>query len=250
MLLYYITDRRQFAGDTTAQRHALLAKIAEAARCGVDYIQLREKDLATRELQRLTYEAVRIVRDVRNQSKVEHGNRKLETRKSKLLINARTDVALAAGADGVHLPSGDLAPSEVRAIWDATLRSRELRIEDGEAELATGDWRPATIAVSCHSVADVLAAESHGADFAVFAPVFEKEGRAGVGLDALRDACCRATARDAKTEAAATGQMPVLALGGVTLANVRACVEAGATGIAGIRLFQENDIAEIVRKLR
>lgn len=241
MLLYYITDRRQFPGDELARRRALLAKIAEAARCGVDYIQLREKDLSTRELELLAREAVQVVRQ----------NAKLETRNVKLLINSRTDIALATGADGVHLPSGDLAASEVRAIWDAAQRGPNgERTQNRELALTTGGWRPATVGVSCHSLADVLSAESHGADFAVFAPVFEKEGLPRVGLAALRAACRRTTARDVKTEAAAAGHMPVLALGGITVENARACMEAGAAGIAGIRLFQKHDIAEIVAKLQ
>jgi thiamine-phosphate pyrophosphorylase len=62
-LLYYITDRSQFRGDERARRRAILGKIAEAARAGVDYIQLREKDLSTRELEMLAREVVAIVRE-------------------------------------------------------------------------------------------------------------------------------------------------------------------------------------------
>ena len=62
-LLYYITDRTQFPGDESARRRALLAKIADAARSGVDYIQLREKDLSTRDLEALAREAVVAVRE-------------------------------------------------------------------------------------------------------------------------------------------------------------------------------------------
>jgi thiamine-phosphate pyrophosphorylase len=92
--------------------------------------------------------------------------------------------------------------------------------------------------VSCHTADEVRRAESHGADFAVFGPVFEKVGTPlSVGLDALRAACHLA-------------RMPVLAIGGITLENAGACVEAGAAGIAAIRLFQKNDVSEIVRKLR
>src|ERR1700758_3214952 len=103
MLLCYITDRRAFPGADADQRSTLLRCIAEAALAGVAYIQLREKDLPTRALEQLAREAVRAVRD--------HSDR------TKLLINSRTDIALACGADGVHLPADDLPPSEVRAIW-------------------------------------------------------------------------------------------------------------------------------------
>jgi thiamine-phosphate pyrophosphorylase len=95
------------------------------------------------------------------------------------------------------------------------------------------------VGVSCHSVAEVSEAEEQGADFAVFAPVFEKKDTAGVrpaGLEALHQACLR--------------KIPVLALGGVKLENARACLDAGAAGIAAIRLFQENDLAEVVSTLR
>src|ERR1700726_4132726 len=106
-LLYYITDRSQFRGDEHARRHALLAKVAEAARAGVDYIQLREKDLSTRELESLAREVVSIVHE---SSQLRAENRELRT---ALLINSRTDVALAVQADGVHLRSNDVRPQEV-----------------------------------------------------------------------------------------------------------------------------------------
>lgn len=92
------------------------------------------------------------------------------------------------------------------------------------------------IAVSCHSPAEVAQAAASGATFTVFAPVFEKKGASPAGLAALRRAC-------------ATG-IPVLALGGVTLSNAHACLDTGAAGIAAIRLFQENDIAAVVRQVR
>ena len=99
------------------------------------------------------------------------------------------------------------------------------------------------IGVSAHSVADVASAEAHGADFAAIAPVFEKSGTANhSGLELLRQVCHR-------TETAQP-PMPVLALGGVTLENARQCVEAGAAGIAAIRLFQQNDVHAIVKQLR
>ncbi len=215
MLLYYITDRQQFPGPEPRRRELLLARIAEAARAGVDYIQLREKDLPTRELESLAREAVRRVRET--------GNVKRETH---LLINSRSDVALATGADGVHLPSDDISASDARAVWSSALTRNAKR-----------ETRNVIIAVSCHTAAEVRLAESQGADFAVFGPVFEKVGTSlSTGLDALHRACL--------------GHMPVLAIGGVTLENARACVAAGAAGIAAIRLFQQNNISEIVGSRR
>ena len=111
-LLYYITDRTAFAGDEPTRRRRLLEKIREAARAGVDYIQLREKDLPTRDLESIAREAVSVIARLRTE------NRELRT---ALLINSRIDVALAVQADGVHLRSDDLSPQEVRAIWDSNV---------------------------------------------------------------------------------------------------------------------------------
>lgn len=219
MLLYYITDRAQFPGDENARRRAVLAKIAEATRACIDYIQLREKDLSTRELEQLAREAVHVINELKAV------NREPRTR---LLINSRTDVALAVGADGVHLRADDICPSDVRRIWS-----------EGLARNSQPDARGPVIAVSCHSSADIVRAKSEGADFAVFAPVFEKKAPPETrpkGLKALR-------------EASEMG-IPVFALGGVTLENAPACLEAGAAGIAAIRLFQENKIDEVIRALR
>jgi thiamine-phosphate pyrophosphorylase len=207
--LYYITDRRQIPGAGQEQERRLLEKIAECAASGVDLIQLREKDLGAHALEKLALKAMAALA----------GSRTL------LLINARTDVALACGAHGVHLPANDLAASEVRAIF------------------ARAGVSEPVIGVSTHSAAEVASAEAHGADFAVFAPIFEKGGTASrEGLEELQRICHR-------TEAAQP-PMPVLALGGITLENARLCVEAGAAGIAGIRLFQQNDALAIVKKLR
>lgn len=228
MLLYYITDRRQFPGSAAEQRAALLRKISEAARCGVDYIQLREKDLTARELLRLAKDARNAISEVAT-SGLETRNSQLATR---LLINSRIDVALACGADGVHLRADDISAADARAAWMKAASARD-------PGLGTHDC---LIAYSCHTAGEVRRAESDGADFVVFAPVFEKGGKRGVGLEALRAAC--------RGLPEAGTPVPVLALGGVTLDNARACLEAGAAGIAGIRLFQDNDVAEVVGHLR
>src|SRR5271165_6931350 len=100
-VLYYITDRAGFSGDERARRARLLDKIAEATSHGVDYIQLREKDLSTRELESLACEAGRIVSTLTSESR---------DLRAVLLINSRTDVALASGAAGVHLRADDVSP--------------------------------------------------------------------------------------------------------------------------------------------
>lgn len=212
MLLYYITDRTQLAAGEADRRAMLLARIAEAARCGVDYIQLREKDLSARELESLAREVLRAVRD--------HSSH------TRLLINSRTDVALAVGADGVHLRSDDVSATDTRALLARAGRPQTL------------------VAVSCHTSSEVVRADAGGANFGVFGPIFQKPGGEAValGLEALREVCDR-TALTVK-------RMPVLALGGVTAENAAQCIKAGAAGVAGIRLFQEGEIAEVVRLMK
>src|SRR5208337_5494148 len=110
-LLYYITDRTAFAADEPTRRRRLLEKISEAAHAAVDYIQLREKDLPTRELESLAREAVRIIHE---SFSLRTENREPRT---ALLINSRADVALAVEAGGVHLRSEDLSPTDVGEVW-------------------------------------------------------------------------------------------------------------------------------------
>ena len=157
----------------------------------VDWVQIREKDLAAHEL----IEIVRSAMALPN------------LRSVKILVNSRVDVALAAGAAGVHLPSGSIAVSEWRAITPVGF----------------------LIGVSCHSLADVLRAESEGADYVLFGPVFAPLSKtsdlAPRGLEGLRMVC-------------GSVKIPVLALGGITWENAEASVEAGAAGVAGISMFR------------
>jgi thiamine-phosphate pyrophosphorylase len=176
MIRYYVTDRRQ--GDIfTAARIA----IAD----GVDMIQVREKDLPGAEL----FEIVCRMRDLAAGSK------------TRILVNDRLDIALAAEVDGVHLPSEGLPPASVRPFVKL-------------------------LGVSAHSDADVIEAEQAGADFVVFGPIFDSPGKQAVGLDPLR----RVTG---------VTKIPVLAIGGLTKVNAQDVLGAGAAGIAGIRLFQQ-----------
>ena len=140
---------------------------------------------------------------------------------TRLLVNDRADVAAAAGADGVHLTTQSINAKTIRRTF-------------GEDFL---------IGVSTHSLAEAEVAKRDGADFVVFGPVFATPSKENYGLPAEL----------AKLECVAKelSPFPVLALGGVDVTNARACLRAGASGIAGISLFQESDrISEVVRKLR
>src|SRR5277367_3592613 len=99
MLLYAISDRRSLPGDEKQRQRALVELARKWARGGVDYIQIREKDLSAADLEQLAREIVAAVRG--------------ERRKTKILLNGPAEIALAAGADGVHLP-GNLPPGALK----------------------------------------------------------------------------------------------------------------------------------------
>ena len=197
MIRYAVTQRTLFAADEV-QRSAELVRRAELwAAEGIDFVQLREKDLEAGGLAELAGRLVRVM-----------GSR------TKLLVNGRADVAVTAGAAGVHLTSqpDELTPVQVRQIFG---------LAGVDAPL---------ISVSCHTLGEVERARDSGVDLILFGPVFEKHvgGEVmvvGLGLEALRRACV------------AAAPVQVLALGGVTRESAGACVEAGAAGVAGIRLF-------------
>jgi thiamine-phosphate pyrophosphorylase len=214
LLLYYITDRSQFGGDEASRRRKLLEKIAEAAGSGIDFIQLREKDLSSSELELLAHEATRTIRE-NSPANV--------ARPTRLLINSRTDVAIACGAAGVHLRSDDVSPESVREVWQHNRH---------------GGHGSVVMSVACHSVDEVRIAAENSADIVLFGPVFEKRHFRVPpnGVPVLEHACRE--------------KVPLIALGGVSLENAQSCVDAGAVGIAGIRVFQESPIAQVVRQLR
>ncbi len=241
MLRYAITDRIRFAAESGQQAEpdrqaALLAQAARLAANGIDFIQLREKDLSAAALASL---ARRLLATLR----AGPTRRSFNSPRPKLLINSRADVAVAICADGVHLTSSpnELTPAQVRALYAAASLPEPI------------------VSLSCHTLAEVVRAASSAPEerptLILFGPVFEKvaaknvvaeqalnlngdaEDRApeksrvakkistGPGLDLLRAACL------------AAAPIPVLALGGVTRANTDICLDAGAAGIAAIRLF-------------
>ena len=182
--LLAVSDRASLGEDR------LPGWIGQLAAAGVDGLMLREKDLADRALYALT----RLARSL------------FLPASGRLLVNGRLDVALAAGADGAHLP-GDGVPL-------AALRQRF-----GPRPL---------LGRSTHRLEEVAEARDAGADYVVFGPVYSTPGKApgeGQGLAGL--------------ERAAAQGLPVYALGGVTLERLAEVAAAGAAGAAGIRLFQE-----------
>ena len=159
---------------------------ARAASDGVEMIQIRAKQLSARDLAQLVRGAL------------------AQARQSKIIVNTRTDIALACGAHGVHLPAESMAPHAIRSIAPEGF----------------------LIGASCHTPDDLRAAEREGADFAVYGPVFPSVTKSltPIGIEAFRQAvsCVR---------------LPVYALGGVTAENAPQCIQAGAAGVAGISLF-------------
>ncbi len=206
MLRYAITDRFLLGDDEPTRRKALIARGIAWAKDGIDYIQLREKDLPVEDLQQLAIELVAAVRKVGGPGRVLHWTR--------VLINGSAEAAIAARADGVHLRAEQGS--------GMALQVREMFAGAGLPE--------PVVSVACHTLREVESARDLGVDLALYGPVFGKEvqGRpvaAGIGLDALR------------VVSRAAAPMPVLALGGVTKETAEICEKAGAAGIAGIRMF-------------
>jgi thiamine-phosphate pyrophosphorylase len=200
-LLCYITDRRQLRSVSLA------AFIRETVRAGVDMVQVREKDLPSRELITLVEEALSATREPGMGG-------------ARVVVNDRVDVALAGGADGAHLAAHSMPVQVVRRFVP----------------------RAFVIGVSCHSLDEAMAAESGGADYLVLGPVFETPSKLGYGPPLGLEKLGNVTSRI---------RIPVLALGGITVDRVRPCLEAGASGIAGIRIFQDcESVQERVRELR
>lgn len=195
-LFYYITDRRQLTGIT------LISCIKRALDWGVDFIQIREKDLSDRALYELTCRVVFLSR----------------TTECKILVNGRADIALAAGAQGVHLPSTGTRIQEIRP------------------------WLPRDfiVGVSVHTMGEIRDACAQAADYILVGHLFptsskESYGRP-LGLRFLRKACSSVST-------------PIFGLGGIRPEFVTPVLAAGAAGISGISLFQKTSCFRELRRL-
>jgi thiamine-phosphate pyrophosphorylase len=195
-IFYYITDRKQLSGTP------LSTCIRRALDWGVDFIQIREKDQPARALYELTCRVVSLARST----------------KCRILVNGRADIALAAGAHGVHLPSADLPA------------------------LALRSWVPKDfcIGVSIHSMSEIRRACAQGVDYILAGHLFPTESKQGLGsplgLEFLRKARKEATT-------------PIFGLGGIRPELVPAVLASGAAGVAGISLFQKSDEFSRLKKL-
>jgi thiamine-phosphate pyrophosphorylase len=187
-----VTDRRRLAGaDATfaGARGAVRAQVRDAVAAGVDLIQVREGDLASADLAALVTDLLAVTR----------------ASATRLVVNDRLDVALACGADGVHLRGDSIAPAAARRLAPAGF----------------------LIGRSVHTPAEAAAAA--GADYLIAGAVFATGSKPAttpwLGLDGLRSIARASSA-------------PVLAIGGVTIDRLAEIAAAGAAGIAAIGLFQ------------
>ncbi len=206
-IVCYVTDRKSLnPAVARADTPQILENIRRAVEAGVDWLQIREKDLPARELLKLARQAVQMAA----------GRRGGNPGPARMIVNDRLDVALAAGAHGVHLGHESLAAGDV---------IRWCRAGNAPADFAIG--------VSCHSLEEARESESAKADYIFWGPVFETPSKlqfgAPQGLVKLTEIC------------RAVPNIKVIAIGGVNAENAASCIQAGASGIAAIRMFQESN---------
>jgi thiamine-phosphate pyrophosphorylase len=211
ILLYLITNRLAFLRSSEIHYDDLprlqLEVIGKAARAGCQLIQIREKDMSAKELAAFTRVAVACARP--------HG--------ARVLVNDRLDVAMAAGADGVHLRASSIPAREVRAA---------------AAKAGLEDF---LIGVSTHSVAEAKSAEEGSADFIVCGPVYDTPSKRAFGPP---------LGLDVFAEILGAVETPVLAIGGIDISNYREPLLRGAAGVAAIGLFADvENLEQTVRSI-
>ena len=191
-ITYLITRGEATSENFASAKQQILDIIALAVEEKVSLIQIREKHLTALLLCELTESAVSVTRGST----------------TKVLVNDRADIAMACGADGVHLTSNSIPVNVIRSMVPADF----------------------LVGISSHSLDDAMAAAQDGADFAVLAPVFDTPGKGEpLGIDMLAEVC------------RATQPFPILALGGTNERNLAEVLRAGAGGFAAIRAMNEPD---------
>lgn len=205
-ILCAVTDRHRFqAADARAACDALVTFAEDAAAADIDLLQVREPDL----------DDVTLLRLVERMCAAARGSR------TRVLVNDRVDIAMAAGAAGVHLRESSYPAARARALLgDEAIVGRSVHVHAGDATSS---------APSASSASSMAPADAEGLDYVVFGTVFatrsKPEGHPLAGLDGLRAAVQGWT------------PLPVLAIGGVTEARVGEIAATGAAGVAAIGLF-------------
>ncbi|HEY2108357.1 MAG TPA: thiamine phosphate synthase, partial [Candidatus Acidoferrales bacterium] len=206
-IICYVTDSKALPADKTAStppNKALLDTIRAAAAAGVDWVQIREKGLATRDLFELVREAVALAPEAPGPT---------QSHSIKVIVNDRLDVALGAGAAGVHLGHASAPAGEV---------VRWCRAGNAPPDFLIG--------VSCHSLEGAREAESAGASYTYFGPIYETPSKIPFG---------KPHGVGELAQVAKAVRIPVIAIGGINESNAVECIRAGAAGIAAIRMIQD-----------
>lgn len=188
---YLITEGRATVKNFHEVSERILEIIKTAVRANIRLIQIREKNLSAKLIFELTSEAVKITKNT----------------ETKILVNDRADIAVAANADGVHLTSKSLPTKIIRQIFPKDL----------------------IIGVSAHNLEEAQKAKLQGADFATFSPIFKTPSKEisgePQGLEALIEVCEKLS------------PFPIIALGGIDENNYREVLGNGAKGFAAIRFL-------------
>jgi thiamine-phosphate pyrophosphorylase len=201
-LIYLISGGETTNVNFTEKKSKILKLIEIAVQSKISLIQIREKQLSAR----LTFQLVAEAAEITKNSA------------TKLLVNDRADIALAAEADGVHLTSLSLSAETIRRALPKNF----------------------IVGVSAHTIEEAETAEKQRADFVTFSPIFSSPGKVNpVGVEKLREVCGR------------LNSFPVLALGGINETNFAEVLETGASGFAAIRfLNSEKNLKKLATELR
>jgi thiamine-phosphate pyrophosphorylase len=197
-IVYIITEGIANEQNFSKTRAKILNLVKIAVEAKISLIQIREKQLPARNVFELAREAAKIAK---------HSN-------TKILVNDRADIALAAKADGVHLTASSLSAEIIRRHFPEDF----------------------IIGASAHTIEKAAQAKAQGANFATLSPIFFTPGKGEPkGLDALREVCEKLK------------PFPIIALGGVDETNFKAILEHGASGFAAIRFLNNAGNLEKVK---